>query len=61
MKNSGDPHLYICIQGLSVAELMADECEGLEPGEIDDQSVVESITSQKCEEVAAVGAHWSHF
>ncbi len=34
-----------------MAELMADEHEGLELGEIDDRLVVKSVTSQKCKEV----------
>ncbi len=36
---------------VSVAELITEEREGLELGEIDDWSVVRSVASQKCEEV----------
>ncbi len=36
---------------VSMAELMPKDCGDLEPGEMDDQSVARSVTSQKCEEV----------
>ncbi len=39
------------VASVSMAELMPKDCGDLELGEIDDQSVVKSIASQKCKEV----------
>ncbi len=39
------------VASVSVAELITEERGDLEPGDIDDRSVVGSVTSQKCEEV----------